>query len=69
MTKPPPEMRPMSTFDPSEPAILHDMLNDTIIPWTGEDAANFKQFANYDDDGTVEWDGLIFDGWGNVLGG
>jgi hypothetical protein len=28
----------MIDFDPSEPAILHDRVNDTIEPWTGEEA-------------------------------
>jgi hypothetical protein len=69
MRQPPPELQPMSTFDPSQPAILHDMLNDKIIPWSGQDAAQFQQYAKYEADGTVEWDGLVLDGWGNVLGG
>jgi len=59
----------MSTFDPSQPAILHDMLNERIIPWSGEDVAQFRKYVKYEADGTVGWDGLMFDGWGNVLGG
>jgi hypothetical protein len=59
----------MSEFDPSQPAILHDKLNDIIITWTGELHANFKATAIVRPDGIVEWDGRLLDGWGNVLGG
>ena len=53
----------------SEPAILHDRVNDTIEPWTGEEAEDYRQNSITHPDGTVAWHGLIFDGWGNVLGG
>ena len=69
MLKPPPGLRQMIDFDPSEPAILHDRLNDTIEPWTGENAEDYKQNSIAHPDGTIEWQGMIFDGWGNVLGG
>ena len=59
----------MSTFDPNEPAILHDRLNDQIITWTGDDAELWKAWARTDAEGVVAFDGLFFDGWGNVLGG
>jgi hypothetical protein len=54
----------MIHFDPSEPASLHDRLNDTVEPWTGEDAEDYKQHSIAHPDGTIEWHGLIFDGWG-----
>lgn len=66
---PPPGLRPMSEFDPSQPAILHDRASDTIVAWTGEEAAAFRQLAVRSEDGTVRWREAIFDGWGNVLGG
>ena len=61
----------MSTFDPTEPAIFHDALNDQIITWLAEPTQidSFRTYAIHEDDGTVGWDGLILDGWGNVLGG
>ena len=61
----------MSEFDPSQPAILHDALKDQIIPWAGlsEDVEHFRKYAIYDTNGTVAWDGLILDGWGEPLGG
>ena len=66
---PPPSLRPMVDFDPSEPAILHDSRTDCVVTWTGEDIAAYREEAIARPDGTVEWSGYIFDGWGNVLGG
>jgi len=59
----------MKDFDPSEPAILHDRLTDTIISWSGEEVDDFRDAATVRQDGTVAWRGFVFDGWGNVLGG
>jgi hypothetical protein len=69
MPNPPPSLRPMTDFDPSEPAVLHDSRTDCIVTWTGEDVAAYREEAISRPDGTVEWSGYIFDGWGNVLGG
>jgi hypothetical protein len=69
MRAPPPTLHPMTDFDPSEPAILHDLISDTIIAWSGEEAAAFRRSAVRRPDGTLAWDGYEFDGWGNVLGG
>jgi len=62
-------MRPMDDFDPSEPAILHDRLNDTVVTWTGDKADEWRQYARPYALGVIEFDRLLFDGWGNVLGG
>ncbi|MDQ8728306.1 hypothetical protein [Bradyrhizobium sp. LHD-71] len=59
----------MHDFNPFEPAVLHDRLTDTIITWSGEDAAAFRIHGVECEDGTIAWQGYIFDGWGNVLGG
>jgi len=59
----------MASFNPSEPAILHDRSADKIETWTGEHAADYRQNAVMNADGTVEWREFVFDGWGNVLGG
>ena len=61
-------LRPMATFHPSEPAILHDSLTSKIETWTGEDAEDFHKNAIVRPDGTIEWRRYVFDGWGNVLG-
>jgi hypothetical protein len=67
--QPPPTLHAMKDFDPSEPAILHDRLTDTIISWSGEEADAFRLTAIMNEDGTIAWHGFVFDGWGNVLGG
>ena len=59
----------MPVFDPTEPAILHDRLTDTIQTWTGENAADFRSNSRTLADGVIAWRGFEFDGWGNVLGG
>jgi hypothetical protein len=65
----PRELRSMSSFNPSEPAILHDRVTDKIETWTGEDAADYRKNSIAKPDGSVEWRAFVFDGWGNVLGG
>jgi hypothetical protein len=42
---PPPASDRWNEFDPSEPAILHDRLNDTIVAWTGDKGGEWKQYA------------------------
>ena len=37
------ELRPMSSFNPSEPAILHDRITDSIETWTGEEEADYRE--------------------------
>jgi hypothetical protein len=59
----------MDTFDPEKPAVLHDRKSDQIITWTGEEADDFRRARVVHEDGSVEWNGQVFDGWGNVLGG
>jgi len=67
--EPPPTLHPMKDFDPSEPAILHDRLTDTIVAWSGEEVEAFRSEAVLHKDGTIGWQDFVFDGWGNVLGG
>ena len=64
-----PSLRPMDAFDPTEPAILHDRLSDTIITWTADQAEDYRRASRPCADGTVAWKSYLFDGWGNVLGG
>ena len=66
---PPSTLHPMKDFDPSEPAILHDQVSNTIVTWSGEDANAFQRSFIAREDGTVAWNGFVFDGWGHVLGG
>jgi hypothetical protein len=69
ISNPPTALRPMKDFDPSEPAILHDRISDAIITWSSEEAAAFRHSCVVQEDGSVAWNGYVFDGWGNVLGG
>jgi hypothetical protein len=59
----------MATFDPNEPAILHDRVSGKTHTWTGEHAAEYRQTSVAGPDGSVKWRHFIFDGWDNVLGG
>jgi hypothetical protein len=59
----------MKDFDPSEPAILHDRVSNTIVTWSGEQAIPFRDSCIAQEDGSIAWNGYVFDGWGNVLGG
>jgi len=68
-TPPPAGLYPMRDFDPAEPAILHDRGSGTIVIWTIEELADFRRCAVDRGDGTVLWQGRVFDGWGEVLGG
>jgi hypothetical protein len=43
----------MTDFDPSEPAILHDRISDTIIAWSGEAADDFRRSCVRRRDGTL----------------
>ena len=63
------ELRPMFSFNPSEPGILHDRITDSIETWTGEEEADYRENSVTLSDGTVAWRVFGFDGWGNVLGG
>ena len=59
----------MKTFDPAQPAILHERTSDKIETWTADEAADYLKTSIARPDGTVEWRRFVFDGWGNVLGG
>jgi hypothetical protein len=62
-------MKPMSTFNPSQPALLHDQLNDDTFAWTGEQADHWRQHAKEASEGVIGWDGCLIDGWCEPLGG
>ena len=66
---PPQGLRPMADFDPTQPASLHDCLNDQMRPWTGGSAADWRASSKLQSDGTVFWDELVYDGWAEALGG
>jgi hypothetical protein len=63
--------RPMTEFDPTQPALLYDRLHDEIVTWdwNGEGSDLWKRSALVRPDGAVEWRGRIFAGWDEPLGG
>jgi hypothetical protein len=65
----PDDLKPMSSFDPTQPAILHDRRSGRTITWTGDQAADFRADGIHQPDGAVAWRGMVIDGWGEVLGG
>ena len=47
----------MSTFDPTEPAVLHDRKEHRICAWTGEHAADYERSSVLREDDSVERQG------------
>jgi hypothetical protein len=58
--------RPMTTFDPSKAALLHESLNDDVMGWDPERADDWRRTSDSHPEG-VHWNGYIFDAWGTVL--
>jgi hypothetical protein len=56
-------LKPMSDFDPSEPAIVHDRRNDRCIPWSPAFEWEFKRRAKQHAPGIIAFEGLLLDGW------
>ncbi len=69
MSTPPAGLKPMTDFDPFQPAILHDAVSDRFVTWDWDRAEDFVTGASYDKDRRVVWNGNVFDGWDDVLGG
>ncbi|OSJ36981.1 hypothetical protein BSZ19_01545 [Bradyrhizobium japonicum] len=62
-------MNPMATFNPAEPCRVHDALNNTFIDWKPEWAARYREYAAPHDEGVIAFDGLLLDGWVQLLDG
>jgi len=58
--------QPISTFDPSRAALLHETLNDQAMAWDPERADDWRRTADPHEEG-VHWDGYIFDAWGTEI--
>lgn len=54
--------RPIDSLDPTKPALVHDQLNDRVFEWRPEWAPTWQTRRPHED-GVVEWDGLLIDGW------
>jgi hypothetical protein len=65
------KLRPMSEFDPTRPALVHDELNDNTFEWKPECADSYQDALDdsrrWGSDGKVSWDGLSLDGWRPLL--
>ena len=58
------DVRPISEFDPSKPALVHDQLNDDTFEWQSEKSLeHYRQYAHEHATGLIAWDGLLLDGW------
>ncbi|SEP26567.1 hypothetical protein SAMN02990966_04697 [Rhodospirillales bacterium URHD0017] len=55
--------RPMSEFDPSEPALVHDLRRDRLLPWSPSFQRSYQRTARELAPGVVDYDGLLLDGW------
>ena len=58
-----PALRPMSEFDPSKPALVHDQLNDDTFEWLPEQHMPHWEPFKEAEPGVIGWDGLLLDGW------
>jgi hypothetical protein len=57
-------MHPMRYFHPERICRLHDSVDDVFIVWHPSRADRWRQRAEVNpNDGTVAYDGQIFDGW------
>jgi hypothetical protein len=61
-------LKPMSEFDPSEPALLHDALNDRTIPWDPDFKLSYEKQAIRLNTTMVAYDGIFLDGWTAIEG-
>jgi hypothetical protein len=60
---PAPLFRPMSEFDPSEPALVHDRRRDRLLPWSPAFQRSYERTARELMPGVIDYDGLHLDGW------
>ena len=59
-----PALRPMSEFDPSKSALVHDQLNDDTFEWLPEKyREHYERYAHEPRLGVIEWDRLLLAGW------
>jgi hypothetical protein len=56
-------MRSMSSFDPDQPARVHDALTDRKFCWGTKWADHWNRYARLDENGVAYFNGMILDGW------
>jgi hypothetical protein len=57
----------MTEFDPAQPALVHDRVNDQMMEWSPDWRDNYRKYARPDAPGVVAFDGLLLDGWRPLL--
>jgi hypothetical protein len=57
----------MAEFDPSQPALVHDCVNDQMMEWSPDWRDNYRKYARPDAPGVVAFGGLLLDGWRPLL--
>jgi hypothetical protein len=57
-----PNLRPMSEFDLSKRAMVHDRLNDETFEWMPERHMPHREPVWEAEPGVIAWDGLLLDG-------
>jgi hypothetical protein len=58
------KLKPMSDFDPTQPAMVHDLLNDKTFQWNPDrHLESYRRHAVPDGPHMVAWEGLLLDGW------
>jgi hypothetical protein len=60
------KLTPMSEFDPTEPAMVHDAMNDRIFAWSPDFEWSFAKYARGHAPGIISFDGLLLDGWTDI---
>ncbi len=55
-------MRPMSEFDPTKQAMVHDKLSGKEFQWQPEWAEHYREHRVLEGRGVIGWDGLLLDG-------
>jgi hypothetical protein len=60
-----PEPQPMSTFDPTQPVVVHEQLNDVEVEWVPVSAEEWQSKARWQDDDrtVVQWKEMLLDRW------
>jgi hypothetical protein len=58
-----PDLRPMGSFDPSQPAMIRNHLTRTLLQWRPEWADRYRLCARQQQAGIIWFDGLLLDGW------
>jgi hypothetical protein len=61
-----PNLQPMTSFDPSQVALVHDPTHDAVWEWPGVTPEQWQQAASshwFGGKKVVNWRGLFLEGW------